>query len=50
MGDMTSTEPITTDDLVVMASHNRKGLEALFMGSETTRVLSHCDLPVLVVH
>ncbi|HEX7639782.1 MAG TPA: universal stress protein [Burkholderiaceae bacterium] len=37
-------------DLVVMASHNRKGLEALFMGSETTRVLSHCDLPVLVVH
>ncbi|HEX7687816.1 MAG TPA: universal stress protein [Burkholderiaceae bacterium] len=36
-------------DLIVMASHGRRGVGALLLGSETTRVLTHCQLPVLVV-
>ncbi len=36
-------------DLIVMASHGRRGVAALLIGSETTRVLTHCDVPVLVV-
>ena len=36
-------------DLVVMASHGRRGIAALLIGSETSRVLTHSTLPVLVV-
>ncbi len=36
-------------DLVVMASHGRRGKAALLIGSETSRVLTHSPLPVLVV-
>ena len=36
-------------DLIVMASHGRRGLSALLLGSETARVLTHSTLPVLVV-
>ena len=36
-------------DLIVMASHGRKGLDKLLMGSETQKVLAHSKLPVLVV-
>jgi len=36
-------------DLIVMASHGRRGLAALMLGSETQRVLVHTQLPVLVV-
>lgn len=36
-------------DLIVMASHGRRGLEALLLGSETQKVLTHCRVPVLVV-
>ena len=36
-------------DLLVMASHGRRGLSALLLGSETQRVLTHSVLPVLVV-
>lgn len=36
-------------DLVVMASHGRKGLSSLLLGSETAKVLTHSKLPVLVV-
>ncbi len=36
-------------DLVVMASHGRRGFTALLLGSETTRVLTHSTVPVLVV-
>ncbi len=36
-------------DLIVMASHGRKGLKRLLLGSETTNVLTHSPLPVLVL-
>ena len=35
-------------DLIVMASHGRRGLAALLLGSETTKVLTHSRIPVLV--
>ena len=36
-------------DLVVMASHGRKGIEGVLLGSETQHVLTHSDVPVLVL-
>ena len=36
-------------DLLVMASHGRRGVSALLLGSETQRVLTHSKVPVLVV-
>ena len=36
-------------DLVVMASHGRKGLKRLLLGSETQHVLTHGTVPVLVL-
>ncbi len=36
-------------DAIVMASHGRRGLAGLLLGSETTKVLTHSKLPVLVV-
>lgn len=35
-------------DLIFMASHGRRGARALLLGSETQKVLTHCDIPVLV--
>ena len=35
-------------DLILMASHGRKGMAALVLGSETTKVLTHSKIPVLV--
>jgi nucleotide-binding universal stress UspA family protein len=35
-------------DVIFMASHGRKGLNKLFVGSETQKVLAHSTLPVLV--
>jgi nucleotide-binding universal stress UspA family protein len=35
-------------DLIFMASHGRKGMSALVLGSETYKVLSHSKIPVLV--
>jgi nucleotide-binding universal stress UspA family protein len=35
-------------DLIVMASHGRRGVSALVLGSETTKVLTHTKVPVLV--
>ena len=35
-------------DLIVMASHGRKGLSRLLLGSETQHVLTHSHIPVLV--
>ena len=36
-------------DLIMMASHGRKGLQSLLLGSETAKVLVHSRIPVLVV-
>lgn len=36
-------------DLVVMASHGRKGIKRLLLGSETQHVLTHGSIPVLVL-
>ncbi len=36
-------------DLIIMASHGRSGLSAVLLGSETQKVLTHSDIPVLVV-
>jgi nucleotide-binding universal stress UspA family protein len=35
-------------DLICMASHGRRGVSALVLGSETVKVLTHSKLPVLV--
>lgn len=35
-------------DLIFMASHGRRGISALLMGSETNKVLIHTKIPVLV--
>jgi nucleotide-binding universal stress UspA family protein len=35
-------------DLIVMASHGRRGLKGLLLGSETQKVLVHSSIPVLV--
>ena len=36
-------------DLIVMASHGRKGIKRVLLGSETQHVLTHSKLPVLVL-
>jgi nucleotide-binding universal stress UspA family protein len=37
-------------DLIVMASHGRKGVAGFLLGSETQKVLLHSKKPVLVLH
>lgn len=36
-------------DLIVMASHGRRGIKRLLLGSETQQVLTHATIPVLVL-
>jgi nucleotide-binding universal stress UspA family protein len=36
-------------DLIVMASHGRRGVKGLLLGSETQKVLTHSTTPVLVI-
>jgi len=36
-------------DLICMASHGRRGLAGVVLGSETNKVLTHSDIPVLVL-
>ncbi len=36
-------------DLIVMASHGRRGIKRLLLGSETQQVLTHSHIPVLVL-
>ncbi len=36
-------------DLIVMASHGRRGVKAVLLGSETHKVLTHSGIPVLVL-
>ena len=35
-------------DLIIMASHGRRGVGAFLIGSETQKVLTHSKIPVLV--
>jgi len=35
-------------DLIFMASHGRRGIAAVLIGSENHKVLTHCKVPVLV--
>lgn len=35
-------------DLIFMASHGRRGISSLLLGSETNKVLTHSKVPVLV--
>jgi nucleotide-binding universal stress UspA family protein len=36
-------------DLIVLASHGRRGMAGLLLGSEATKLLTHCKVPALVV-
>jgi nucleotide-binding universal stress UspA family protein len=36
-------------DLIVMATHGRRGVSAVVLGSETQKILTHSSIPVLVV-
>jgi len=36
-------------DLIVMASHGRRGLGRLFLGSQAAEVVSHAEIPVLII-
>ena len=38
----------TGADLIFMASHGRRGIRGLLLGSETQKVLTHSKIPVLV--
>lgn len=35
-------------DLILMASHGRRGVQGMLLGSETQKVLTHSKIPVLV--
>ena len=36
-------------DMIMMASHGRRGLQGILLGSETQQVLTHSKIPVLVL-
>ena len=44
-----STAKKSKCDLIVMASHGRKGFKRILLGSETQHVLTHSSIPVLVL-
>jgi nucleotide-binding universal stress UspA family protein len=44
-----STADAKKCDLIVMASHGRRGIQKVLLGSITSEVLTHSHLPVLVV-
>jgi nucleotide-binding universal stress UspA family protein len=35
-------------DLIFMASHGRRGIAGMVLGSETNKVLTHCKVPALI--
>ena len=39
----------TGADLIVMASHGRRGINRLILGAQAYEVLSHCKVPALIV-
>lgn len=46
--EIISTAQENNCDLIWMASHGRRGLDKLLLGSETQRVLAHSTIPVMV--
>jgi len=42
------TAEVKDCDLIVMASHGRRGVQGLLIGSEMLKVLTHSKIPVLV--
>jgi nucleotide-binding universal stress UspA family protein len=53
-GDVVSDAVLATAkkykcDLIIMASHGRKGIKRLLLGSETQHVLTHATIPVLIL-
>ena len=46
--EITNTAKDLGCDAIFMASHGRKGINRLFVGSETQKVLAHTTLPVMV--
>ena len=54
MSDMVAETVVATAqkhhcDLIVMASHGRRGINRVLMGSETLSVLTHSSVPVLIL-
>ncbi len=54
MSDMVAETVVATAqkhhcDLIVMASHGRRGINRVLMGSETLYVLTHSSIPVLIL-
>lgn len=43
--EVAATEAV---DLIIMASHGRKGISSILIGSETQKVLTHSKIPVLI--
>jgi nucleotide-binding universal stress UspA family protein len=39
----------TGADLIVIASHGRRGINRLILGAQAHEVLSHCKVPALIV-
>jgi nucleotide-binding universal stress UspA family protein len=44
-----ATAKDTGCDLIVMASHGRRGVSRLLLGSQAYEVLTHCTVPALIV-
>lgn len=44
-----ATAKAAGSDLIVMATHGRRGVRRLILGSQTAEVLAHSPVPVLVV-
>jgi nucleotide-binding universal stress UspA family protein len=46
--EIIATATATQCDLIWMASHGRRGIDKLLLGSETQRVLARSTIPVMV--
>lgn len=46
--EIVKTAEVTGCEVIFQASHGRRGMQARLMGSETTKVLTHLKIPVLV--
>jgi nucleotide-binding universal stress UspA family protein len=46
--EIVKTAELQGCDVIFLASHGRRGMRAVLMGSETTKVLTHTKIPVLV--